>query len=336
MNPDQITSYQQLMVMITSKWISKSIYAAAKLGIADILSEKSANIDEIAELTGTQPAQLYRLLRALSSMGVFNEESPAVFSINTKGECLKTGNLRAAALLFNSEWSDQSWGKLMQTLKTGKTSFELAHNQDLNSWLKDHPEYCDIFNQANSFKVKTSFFPAIRNYDFSDCRKITDIGGGVGTLLIEILLLNPHLRGIVADKPGVVEIARQKIKSHHLTGRCKTIKCDFFRQIPGGSDVYLLANILHDWPDEKCLNILKNCYRDLNSRAKLLVLEFIIPPGNKPSVSKLLDLEMMVTTGGKERTALEYRQLFQEGGFKVLKIVNSPTEVSIMELIKEI
>ncbi|MGC9367792.1 MAG: methyltransferase family protein [bacterium] len=113
MNPDQITSYQQLMVMITSKWISKSIYAAAKLGIADILSEKSANIDEIAELTGTQPAQLYRLLRALSSVGVFNEESPAVFSINTKGEWLKTGNLRAAALLFNSEWSDQSWGKLM-------------------------------------------------------------------------------------------------------------------------------------------------------------------------------------------------------------------------------
>lgn len=336
MNPEQISSYQQMMALITSRWISKPIYIAAELGIADILSEKTLGVDEIAELTGTHQNLLYRLLRALSSVGIFKEESQGIFSNTAKGEWLKKGNLRASALLFNSEWSDQSWGKLMQTLKTGKTSFELAHNQNLNSWLEEHPDETQIFNQANSIKAKTSFFPAIKNYDFSENRKITDIGGGMGTLLIEILLSNPHLQGILADKPEVVEIAQKQIKYHHLTGRCKTIKCDFYKQVPRGSDVYLLTNILHDWPDRKCLEILKNCYQALNAQNKLLVLEFIVPPGNSPSVSKLLDMEMMVTTGGKERTEQEYRLLFMESGFKVLKVVCSSTEVSIMELVKEI
>jgi hypothetical protein len=149
------------------------------------------------------------------------------------------------------------------------------------------------------------------------------------------MIANPSVEGMVADIPSVIEEARKHIRARGLENRCLAVECDMFKQIPSGSDAYLLSHILHDWPDERCFDILKNCHQAINTCAKLLIIEIVIPPGNQPSIGKLLDLEMMVTTGGRERTEEEYRTLLESTGFELSQIIPTKASVSIIEGIRK-
>jgi len=334
MKPNELPPPAQLMKFIVGKWISKPIYVAAELGIADMLTEGPKSIEELAQASKSHTPSLYRMMRALASVGIFFEKEGKRFELTPMAEYLKAGAMRPIALLFNSDWSDKAWGYFMDSVKTGHTAFEKAHGMPVSDWLERNPRAADVFNEANAVKTANSHRAIVDVYDFSGINTLMDVGGGIGVLMAEILIANPLMKGVVADIPSVIQTARKIIQSRGLEDRCQAVECDFFKKIPSGSDAYLMSNILHDWSDEQCRIILTNCHRAMKTESKLLVVEMVIPPGNEPSVVKLLDLEMLVITGGRERTEPEFKNLFESSGFKFSRIIPTRESVCIIEGIK--
>ena len=331
MHSNQLPPQAQLMQYIVGKWISKPIYVAAELRIADILADGPKDIAELARTSHSHAPFLYRVLRALASVGIFAEKDDKKFELTPMAELLRSGAMRSIALMFNSDWSDQAWLSFLESVKTGDTAFEKAHGLPVSDWLEKNPAAAEVFNEANAIKAAGSHRAIIDAYDFSGIRKLTDIGGGLGVLMIEILKANPQMKGTVADLPSVLREAKSIIQERGFADRCDVMECDFFDEILSGSDAYLLSNILHDWPDEKCQTILKNCHKAMKKDSRLLVVEMIIPPGNEPSIAKLLDLEMMVTTGGRERTEQEFEDLFDSSGFSLAGVTPTDGNVFILE-----
>lgn len=331
MKPDELPPQAQLMRFIVGKWISKPIYVAAELGVADMLANGPRSVEELAQESGTLASSLHRILRALASVGIFTQLNDGTFELTPMAECLKTGAMRSIALLFESEWSDKAWSRLLDSVKTGDTAFEMAHGLPVSDWLEQNPRAADVFNEANAIKAMASHSAIIYAYDFSGISKLTDVGGGLGVLMTEILKANPSMEGIIMDVPSVIRKTSETIRQRGIEDRCQAIGGDFFQSIPSGSDAYLLSNILHDWPDEQCRMILTNCRRAMKTESKLLVMEMIITPGNEPSVAKLLDVEMLVTTGGRERTEVEFRDLFDSSGLELSRIIPTRDETCIIE-----
>ena len=334
MKKEELSPPDQLMKMIVGKWISKPIYAAAELGIADLLAEGPMSIDELSEKIGAHAPFLYRVMRALASVGIFVETKERCFELTPMAEYLKTGLMRSIALMFNAEWNDNAWLYFLDSIKTGECPFEKAHGMPVSDWLDRNPGAANVFNEANAVKAGGSHRAIIDAYDFSDIDTLTDVGGGLGVLMAEILSANPHMKGVIADTPAVIKEADQYIRTLDMQKRCQAIPCDFFKNIPPGSDACLMSNILHDWPDEKCQVILENCHRAMKPGSKLLIVEIMIPCGNEPSVAKLLDLEMLVITGGRERTKDEFYQLLESSGFRFSRIIPTQGGVCIIEGIR--
>jgi len=331
MKPDHLSPSGQLMRLILGKWSAKPIYAAAELGLADMLAEGPKSIAELAQESRTHGPTLYRVMRALASLGIFSETEEGLFALTPLAEGLKTGALRSVALVFNSGWNDQAWGCLLDSLKTGAPAFETAHGMPLTAWLERNPRAAEVFNQANAVKAAGLPRAILEAYDFSEIETLADVGGGLGVLTAEILLANPAMKGIVADLPAVIREARKTIRARGLEGRCRAVEVDFFKEIPSGAEAYLLSNILHDWPDEACRRILANCRRAMKKDSRLLILEMVVPPGNEPSVAKLLDLEMLVITGGRERTEEEFKELLAWSGFRLSRIIPTREGIWLME-----
>lgn len=331
MKSNQMLPESQLMKFIVGKWISKPIYAAAELRIADLLTECPKSIEELARESQSHAPSLYRMMRALASVGIFTEIEPKIFALTPMAEHLQSGKMRSMALMFNADWSDKAWMYFLDSVKTGETAFEKAHGMSVFDWLEDNMAAAQVFNEANAMKAAGSHRAIVESYDFSEIRKLTDLGGGLGSLMAEILKANPHVEGVVADIPSVAQAARQNLESLGLEKRCRVVEFDLFTRIPPGSDAYLMSHILHDWSDEACLKILKNCRQAMRPGAKLLLVEIVLPPGNQPSIGKLLDLEMMVTTGGKERTEDEYQALLELSGFTLSSIIPTRASISIVE-----
>lgn len=324
----------QLMKFIVGKWIAKPIYVAAELGIADMLAEGSRSVEELAQASRSHAPSLYRMMRALASVGIFSEAEGKRFELTPMAECLKSGAMRSVALMFNSEWSDKAWGYFMDSVKTGDTAFEKAHGMPISDWLEKNPRAAEVFNEANAVKAANSHRAIVEVYDFSGIHTLTDVGGGLGALMAEILIANPLMKGFVAEIPSVIQKARKMIRSRGLENRCDVVECDFFKEIPAGSDGYLMSHILHDWSADQCKIILRNCHKAMKPGSKLLVVEMVVPPGNQPSVAKLLDLEMLVTTGGCERTEKEFKVLLESSGFKFSRTIATKESVCIIEGIR--
>ena len=334
MEPNELPPPSQLMNFIVGKWISKPIYVAAELGIADMLADGSKAIEELAQLSQTHAPSLYRMMRALASVGIFSEVEEKRFELTAMAELLKSGAMRSIALMFNSDWSDKAWGCFMDSIKTGCTAFEKAHGLPVSDWLEENPYAAEVFNEANAVKAANSNRAIVDVYDFSGIDTLTDVGGGLGVLMVEILIANSSMSGIIADIPSVICKTKEIIKSRGLENRCDTVECDFFKNIPAGSDAYLMSNILHDWSNEQCHVILKNCHKVMKPKSKLLIVEMVIPPGNQPSIAKLLDLEMLVTTGGCERTEVEFKTLLDSSGFKFCRNMQTKAGVCLIESIR--
>jgi hypothetical protein len=219
----------------------------------------------------------------------------------------------------------------MDSVKKGGTAFEKAYGMPISDWLEENSRAAEVFNEANAVKAAISHRAIVDVYDFSGIYTLTDVGGGLGTLMAEILSANPLIKGIVADTPLVIQKAKEMIQTRGIEDRCQALECDFFREIPAGSDAYLMSHILHDWSDEQCRIILTNCHRAMKAESRLLVVEMVIPPGNEPSIAKLLDLEMLVTTGGRERTEKEFKTLLESSGYKLSKIIATKEDICIIE-----
>lgn len=334
MTPTQVPPHAQMMQFILGKWISKPIYVAAELGIADMLSYGPKSIDELAHMSNTHAPLLYRVMRALASVGIFSETGETRFSLTPMAECLKAGAMRSIALMFNSDWHDKAWENLLYSVRTGAVAFDKAHGMPIFDWFRKHPRAAEIYHEANAIKAMTSHRAIIDAYDFSCIARLTDVGGGHGALMAEILKANPAMKGVVTELPSVVKEAKEFIRTRGLETRCEVIGCDFFKKIPPGSDAYLMSHILHDWNDEKCQRILGNCHAAMKPGSPLLVVESVIPPGNEFSVAKLLDLEVFVMGGGRERTEEEFRDLFESSGFSLSRVVPTQESISVIEGIR--
>jgi hypothetical protein len=330
MNEDS-SIQDQLMRMILSKWISKPIYAAAELGIADLLARKPMSTEELARETRTQADALYRLLRALASVGIFSEGEDRRFRLTPMASLLQSGGLRSTAMSFNAGWNDIAWTHLLEGVRRGGTPFERAFGKSFSDWLEANPEQARLLGQANAARAEQYGQMLCAVYDFSRFPTLTDLGGGNGSLLRRILAANPALLGTLADLPSVLPEAGQTMEAAGLSGRCRLVECDLFESVPAGADAYVLANVLHDWPDEKALAILKNCRSAMNPGSTLLIIEMIVPPGNEPSASKLLDLEMLVVTGGRERGEEEFRRLLADARLSLQRVLPVGRELFVLE-----
>lgn len=334
MTSREMPPHVELMKYIIGKWFSKPIHAAAELGIADLLSSGPMSIDELAEKCCAHTPSLYRMMRALASVGIFRETEQRQFELTPMAELLRSNAMRPIARMFNAEWNDEAWMHFLDGVRTGETPFLAAHGQPLFEWLEEHPDEAKVLMEANAVKAVTSHRAIVDAYDFSGIRTLVDVGGGNGSLMVEILSVFPEMRGIVADVSAMIGKASELIQSRGLTDRCTAVECNFFESVPGGGDAYLLSNILHDWDDGQCRRILKACSDAQTQDDKLLVVESVVPPGNEPSVAKLLDLEMFVITGGMERTEAEYRSLLESSGYELYKVIPTKESISIIEAVR--
>ena len=327
------TPHDQMARMITGYWVSQMVYVAAKLRIPDRLADGPKTAEELAQATGTYARSLYRLLRALASLGVFTEGDDHRFSPTPLADALRSdvpGSQWAMAIMMGEE-QYRCWGDLLESIRTGQTAFERLYGQPIFDYFAGHPEQARIFDAAMTGIHGPETQAMLDAYDFTGVGVLADIGGGNGSTLVGILERHPEMRGILFDLPGVVERAGAGIEAAGLQGRCEVVGGSFFEAVPGGADAYLLRHIIHDWDDERATAILRTVRRAMGEGARLLVVEGVIPPGDEPSFAKLLDLTMLVAPGGLERTEEEYRRLYEAAGFRLRRIVPTAAGVDVIE-----
>jgi hypothetical protein len=325
---------EQLMQMLCGAWVARSISAAATLRIADHVGESARGIDEIAAASGTHPASLYRLMRALSSVGVFAEEGPRRFRHTPLSALLRTGapgSLRACADSIFGRCHYRSWGQLEHSLRTGDIAFDHAHGMGVWDFFAKTPDEQQSFDAAMSEFTVLFNPPVVKGYDFSKFKTLVDVGGGHGALLAAIARSNPKLRGTVYDQPHVVPGARRRFEQEGLSDRLGAEGGNFFESVPPGADAYLMKLIIHDWDEPRATQILLNIHRAAKPGARLLVVDSVVPEGPGPDFSKFGDVNMLVMTGGKERTAAEFRELLDAAGFELLKVHPTEGPLSIVE-----
>ena len=328
---DMVPPAERLRQLCTGSWIAQAIYAAAKLGLADLLMEGPKPCTALAEATGTDPTALFRLLRALSSVGVFEQLPDDQFRLTPLAECLnsKPGSQRAMAIMMGEEHY-LAWGEILYSLKTGKVAFDKIFGSSVFDFLAHHADKAAIFDEAMTGVHGAEYAAMLEAYDFNSIQTLADVGGGNGTLLRTIMQRYPHMHGILFDLEHVVERARQNPANASIIPRCRFLAGSFFDSVPSGADAILMRHIIHDWTDEQCHAILKNCRNALCPGGRVLIVESVIPPGNDPNWTKFLDLNMMIIPGGKERTKAEFTSLLHQAGFQLERIVPTRIELSII------
>lgn len=330
---NSLAPHDQMMQWITGKWIGQPIYVAARLGIADLLRDGPRSVDELAGEAGCRASMLARLLRALVSVGIFEEIADGRLSLNSLGGCLLPEAMGPLALFFLSPWHNQAWSGLEHSIRNGKPGFDQALGQPSFEWLEKNPDARDDLDRAQAVKTLGFARAVSANYVFSGIERICDLGGGNGTFLLHILAANPNLEGIIADLEGAAGAARKKIIEAGLEDRCRFWALDFFNQPPPKADAYLLVNILHDWDDQECGRILDNLARVLPKNGKALIVEYLLEPGPGFNIAKLLDLEMLVMSGGRERSKKEYRELLRKSDLIIRQTTQLPGGLALMEAV---
>lgn len=327
-----------LLNLITGHWRAQAVYTAAKLGIADLLKSGPKSPAEIGAATNSHRDSIYRLLRALAAMGIFAEGGDGRFELTPTAELLRVdapGSMRSLVLaICGVPWS--AWNDTLYSVQTGKPAFDRVYGMSFFEYLAQDEEASRTFDDCMTAQSRMAHSAVASSYDFSKFRRIVDVGGGQGWLLELILRTNRGARGILFDQPHVIESARERLRDTDIEARCDLVEGDFFASVPEGGDAYLLATVIHDWDDEKALAILKNCHRAMTPGTRLLLSEHVIPQGNDAFFGKLLDLDMLVNVGGKERTADEYRSLLQRAGFEGMRILPTYGAASALSIVESI
>jgi len=326
---------EQLLQLITGAWISQALSVAASLGIADHLAQGPRAVEEVAARTGAHAPSLYRLLRALAGVGVFSETADGRFGLTPLAEGLRTGvkgSLRAFAVFRGAEFVLRPWAGLLHTVRTGETAFNAVYGKGAHEFLAERPDAARLFDDALA-GISASWGPALAAaVDLSRAVRIVDVGGGRGLFLAVLLSRTPHARGLVLETPARAEAARATIASVGLAHRCDVLAGDLLAGVPEGGDVYVATGILHDRDEARALTILRNIRRAIGMRpGRLLLAEAILPPGDTPHTGKFLDLEMLVMSGGRERTEAEWRALLAACGFRLERVARTSTPLSWIE-----
>jgi hypothetical protein len=319
-------------------WVSRLIHIVAKLKLTDLLKHGPRTVEDLATASGVEPLMLYRILRALASVGIFAETANRRFKLTPLAATLRSDapySMHGWALMINEHWGWDSWKELLHGVKTAEVPFLKAHGMPIFEYFESHPEDLQVFGESMTSLSRIENPAVAAAYNFSRIRTLVDIGGGHGSLLATILKTNPQMTGVLYDQPSVIARAE---KDRHVTAkgiahRLRLKSGNFFQSIPGGGDAYIMKYILHDWSDDACVKLLALCRAAMQEKGKVLVVDNVIAPGNGPGWGKLLDIQMLVI-GGRERTRKEFAALFAEAGLKLTRIVPTKCPLSIVEGIR--
>jgi O-methyltransferase/methyltransferase family protein len=323
----------ELMRLINGYQVSQALHVAAALGVADQLKDGPKSFDAMAQACGAHPASLYRLLRALATVGVFRETGNKEFSLTPLGVCLTSdapGSRRNYARWIGTPGQWRSWGNLLHSIKSGESATRFTHGMDAWTYRKQNPEERAIFDSAMTGNSRSEAQAALEAYDFGQFGCVVDVGGGQGLLLKEILIACPDTRGVLFDQPMVVASADQVLTSAGLAQRCQIVAGSFLESIPENGDVYVMKAILHDWDDRASIDILRTCRRAMSPKATLVVIERVVGPPNEIPEGKFSDLNMMIQYGALERTRQEFHDLFKSAGFVMTEVVPTKSPLSII------
>jgi hypothetical protein len=332
--PAAIPAHVQLMQMASGCWISQLVSTAANLSIADHLASGAKSASEIAEAVRSNPRALHRFMRALANFGILTRAGEQKFALTPLGEALRSGApgaARSTVLMTAGPLVWKCFEQLQYSVETGQTAMEKVFGLPLFDYLAQHGELASQFSEAMVGIHSAEPAAVAASYDFSALEVIVDVGGATGNMMAHIVTRYPQCRGVLFDRPHVVTDAPAFLRAKGVENRVRIERGDFFKSVPAGGDVYILSHIIHDWDEEQCLTILSNCRKAMKPGAKLLIVEFVLPEGDEPHIGKLLDMTMLVVTGGEERTANEYRTLLARAGLTMTRVVSTCSDVSIVE-----
>lgn len=327
-----------LFEMATAYWLSQAIYVAAKLGIADLLRYGPQSSVALAASTGSDAPSLFRLMRALSSVGIFSQLGKDCFALSRLAASLQTevpGSLRAM-LITIGEIHYQACGNLLLSVQTGSPAFNSVFQGSLFDYLRQNAAAADAFNQGMTNVSSMLAYAVLMAYDFGGISSIVDVGGGQGKFLETILRFNPHITGTVFDTASTIERAKQCRSNDAWNRRCSYLTGDFFTSVPQGAGAYLLCGVIHDWDDLRAITILRNCRRAMAEKGRVLIVGMVVPDTDAMSFSKLLDLNMLVMTGGRERTRAEFRAVLDAANYELTSIIPTLAPQSIIEAIPKV
>ncbi|MDQ6773568.1 MAG: acetylserotonin O-methyltransferase [Candidatus Dormibacteraeota bacterium] len=320
--------------LINGFQVSQALYVGVRLGVPDRLAGGPRTCVELAPDVGADPEALYRLLRALAAVGVLEEGPDRLFSLTALGQGLVSD--APMSLGGWAEWIGHNpfwatWGHLWDSVRTGQNAFQLLHGTDVWSYRSSRPEELALFARAMTSLSGAPVQAVIEAYDFGRFDRVVDVGGSRGSLLAAILSRNPQARGVLLDRPGVVAGARQELATAGVGRRCDVVGGDFFESVPAGGGAYVLKSVLHDWPDPDALRILRSCGRAMAPGAVLLLVERVVGAPNEGADIKLDDLNMLVMTGGRERTLADWESLLAAAGLALVRVVATRSAYSVIE-----
>lgn len=333
--PPEAAAAQLVMQVAGGHLLASALQTVVRLGVPDRLADGPRTAAQLAADTGVQEDALYRVLRALASVGLFDESGPRSFGLTLAGQLLRTGvpgGMRAMVLWISSPFHFRVYAELMHSVRTGQPAAEKVTGMPVFEYFAKDKELSEVFNDAMTSFSEVAVAAALKAYDFGGIRVLVDVAGGHGAVLGSILKKHPETRGLLFDLEHVVAGAPALLGKMGVKERVDVRHGDFFEAVPGGGDAYVMKHIIHDWDDERAVLILRNIGVAMGAaRGRVILLESVLPPGNTPHFGKIIDLEMLAMPGGRERTEEEFRALFARAGFELTRIVPTESPLSVIE-----
>ncbi len=320
--------------MVLGAWVAQAINVAADLGIADALVDRPLPLADLADRVGADPDALRRLMRALIGRGIFRQRRDGRYDLTAMAETLRSDapfSMRGYARLLGSPQHREHWSLLGESVRSGKAILPQLRGKDAFDYLRDEPELAKLFNDAMTGLDGLAAITVVAGYSFDPYRTIVDVGGGHGGLLSTILAATPNARGVLYDLPEVVAGASELLSRCGVEDRVRVEGGSFFDSVPSGGDAYVLKNVIHDWPDEQAVAILRNVRAAAGPDATVLLVETVLPGHDRDFAGKWVDLEMLLLANGRERDAAECRELLRRAGFRMTRVVHTASPFSVVE-----
>ncbi|GAA2075190.1 methyltransferase [Streptomyces albiaxialis] len=320
----------ELTRLANGQLATQVLATGARLGVMDLIGDDTRTAEQVARALGTDPGATLRLLRALAALGALTETAPAAFALTEMGAQLRTDlpeSLHSVFRLVTNPGLVRHWERLDEGIRTGGATFAATYGTDIFTYLRDRPDLSAEYNAAMGGGSRAVAADVAAHYDFGRFATVVDMGGGDGTLLSGVLRAHPGVRGVLCDTADGLAQARDRMADAGLAGRCALEPGDFFAAAPSGGDLYVLKSVLHDWDDEQCGVILRNIRRAVPDDGRLLVVETVLPstvPPDADEVPYLVDVNMLLTYGGRERTRAEYEALCRGAGFGITSVTPLP------------
>jgi len=332
--PPEVAASQLVFQLATGYIASSALYVAVKLRIADSLADGPRSVSDLAAAAGANEDAVYRVLRTLSSLGVFEEVGPGTFANSLASTTMRSsvpGSTHPMTLWMADPFHFRVYADLMHSVQTGQPAAEKTVGMPVFEYFQRHQDLSEVFNDAMTAFSAFVIPAALEAYDFTGIRLLVDVAGGHGQVLTSILQKHPQMRGVLFDLEHVIAGAIPRLEQAGVSDRCTTATGDFFKAVPEGGDAYIMKHIIHDWDDERALKILANIKKAMQPGGRIILLDSVLASSNEPDFGKLIDLEMLVMPGGRERTADEFRALFHRAGLTVTKIVPTKSPLSLIE-----